>query len=92
MEPSFVQPTPANPTNAPTPLSVEQVNSWQTHGYTLVDGLFPTTLIDKLQASAEAHFPSPAVSKWRRSEKGCSLGMAHSVLTSRPTAELALDK
>ena len=27
-----------------------------------------------------------------RSEKGCSLGMAHSVLTSRPTAELALDK
>jgi hypothetical protein len=59
VEPSFVEPAPANPADAPTALSAEQVRSWRTQGYTLVDGLFPTTLIDELQASAGAHFPEP---------------------------------
>ena len=58
MKPSFIHPTAANSSDDPSPLSTDQVASWQTQGYTLVDGLFPASVVNDLQTAASAHFPA----------------------------------
>ena len=56
--PRFVDPTPARP-DGDRPLTEDQVESWRSQGFTLVDGVLPAGLVATLQAAAEAHFPDP---------------------------------
>lgn len=53
----YVDATPARHDDD-EPLTPEQVESWRSDGFTLVDGVVPETLIAELQAAAEAEFPS----------------------------------
>lgn len=57
MHERFVRPTVADSGNDDAPLTADQVDSWRTQGFALVDGVLPPELIDRLSASAGTHFP-----------------------------------
>lgn len=54
----FVDPSTARP-GGDRPLTEEQISSWRSQGYALVDGVLPDDLVTTLQAAAEANFALP---------------------------------
>ncbi|MEM7340233.1 MAG: hypothetical protein AAF467_16365 [Actinomycetota bacterium] len=68
--PTLVAPTPAVPTSnnnsnnsnrntTEQPLTAHQIDHWRTAGFTLVDGLLPAALVDRLATTLTAQFPAP---------------------------------
>lgn len=53
----YLEPTAAQ-ADTGQPLTPEQVDSWQSRGFALVDGVLPDELVAQLQAAAEDHFPA----------------------------------
>lgn len=54
----FVRATPAVDGNSPSVLTTEQIASWRSAGFSLVDGILPADLIDTLAHAGADHFPT----------------------------------